>query len=121
LNSAVPYISIARGSPLSAAQAGDLIAVLKEKQPERRLRVEMALVGRALVPGLRSRKIEVHSLAEPIGLAKVEGRVCVPLLRKGTPDCHSGGIIGLLPRIDAGFHRLRREMRICGAKQYESN
>ena len=67
----------------------------------------MAFARRALEPGLRGAEVGSDPAAEAIRLAEVEHRIGVAGFGERPPDIRGGGIIGALPRLDAGLDALR--------------
>ena len=76
---------------LEPFQARGLVAVLEQQQAERRLGIEMALVGGALEPGLRGGQVGRDAAAEAIGLAEVELGIGVAVLGERAPDATAAG------------------------------
>ena len=107
---------VLRRRRLQPVDAKDVIAVLEQQKPERRLGIDMALVRRSLEPGFRRREVDRHAAAEPVSLGKVELRVRIALLGKRAPDFDRRVVVGVLPGGDSGLHRLRRK-RACNSQK----
>jgi hypothetical protein len=87
------------------------VAVLEEEQAIHRFRLDVAAKGSALIPPSCGCKVLGHAAPEPIGMAKVEGRIGISAFGKRLPLAHGLCIILVLPGIYARFHRLGGERR----------